>query len=404
MIVSASDVASIAADRGTTTDAIAEVFETSPHTAETAQSVGMIDQLDFLIRTMAVGAGLMLTALFVANDVRRHIKLPLIGIVIGSIGYLVNATPLMMATSPLDPLIDFVAISTPFWIWLFGRRLFEREPDRRALYGAVAVLLFGWLVGNFMPWTWPTGFLILHFALLFLIGDLVRVGVFERDDDLVEQRRVIRLWFPLLVAAQAGGILVFELFELAMGTGRLPIASLINCILILILMLFTGVALMRTDEVLPTEPRDDESLEESPPQLNLSPSEKVLHDKLTAAMDRGSYRTPGLTITALAAELDTPEHRLRALINKGLGYRNFSAFLNRHRVAEARTRLASAEDVDLPVLTIAMDLGYNSLPPFNRAFREETGSTPSEFRRSAFESDKGDEKQRVESEEATTQS
>ena len=364
----------------------------------------MIDQLDFLIRTMAVGAGLMLTALFVANDVRRHIKLPLIGIVIGSIGYLVNATPLMMATSPLDPLIDFVAISTPFWIWLFGRRLFEREPDRRALYGAVAVLLFGWLVGNFMPWTWPTGFLILHFALLFLIGDLVRVGVFERDDDLVEQRRVIRLWFPLLVAAQAGGILVFELFELAMGTGRLPIASLINCILILILMLFTGVALMRTDEVLPTEPRDDESLEESPPQLNLSPSEKVLHDKLTAAMDRGSYRTPGLTITALAAELDTPEHRLRALINKGLGYRNFSAFLNRHRVAEARTRLASAEDVDLPVLTIAMDLGYNSLPPFNRAFREETGSTPSEFRRSAFESDKGDEKQRVESEEATTQS
>lgn len=42
-------VASIAADRGTTADAIAEVFETSPHTAETAQSVGMIDQLGHVI-------------------------------------------------------------------------------------------------------------------------------------------------------------------------------------------------------------------------------------------------------------------------------------------------------------------------------------------------------------------
>ncbi|WP_249172004.1 helix-turn-helix domain-containing protein [Erythrobacter sp. JK5] len=67
-----------------------------------------------------------------------------------------------------------------------------------------------------------------------------------------------------------------------------------------------------------------------------------------------------------------------------MGYRNFSVFLNRHRIAEARKKLASREDVDLPVLTIAMDLGYNSLPTFNRAFRAETGTTPSEFRREAI--------------------
>ena len=70
--------------------------------------------------------------------------------------------------------------------------------------------------------------------------------------------------------------------------------------------------------------------------------------------------------------------------NQRLGYRNFSAFLNRYRIAEAREKLASREDVDLPVLTIAMDLGYNSLPTFNRAFRAETGTTPSEFRRQSF--------------------
>jgi AraC-like DNA-binding protein len=31
-----------------------------------------------------------------------------------------------------------------------------------------------------------------------------------------------------------------------------------------------------------------------------------------------------------------------------------------------------------------MDLGYNSLPTFNRAFRSETGTTPTEFRRKAI--------------------
>ncbi len=351
----------------------------------------MIEQTDYLIRMIAVGAGLMLIALFIANDVRAHIKLPLVGMVIGAIGYLINTTPLMMATSPLDPAIDFVAISTPFWIWLFARRLFEREPDRRFFWGAVGILLFGWFIGNFVPATWPAGFLILHFALLILIGDLVRVGLFERDDDLVEQRRTIRLWLPLLVAAQAGGILVFELIELAMGLdGRLPIANLINCTLILVLMLFAGIALLRTDADLLAVPEAEEPEEETPQPLNLSPSESVLHEKLSAAMADGAYREPGLTIAGLAEMLDTPEHRLRALINKRLGHRNFSAFLNRHRIAEAKERLSDKDAVDLPVLTIAMDLGYNSLTPFNRAFRSETGTTPSEFRRLAIGGDRSD--------------
>ena len=36
---------------------------------------------------------------------------------------------------------------------------------------------------------------------------------------------------------------------------------------------------------------------------------------------------------------------------------------------------------ELPILTIELDAGLNSLGPFNRAFGAETGMTPSEFRR-----------------------
>jgi len=104
-------------------------------------------------------------------------------------------------------------------------------------------------------------------------------------------------------------------------------------------------------------------------------------------MDGGFYREPGLTIASLAAHLDTPEHRLRALINQRLGYRNFSAFLNHYRIAEAKELLVDRNKIDLPVLTIAMDLGYNSLPTFNRAFRSVTGTTPSDFRRLMFNSE-----------------
>ncbi|MFM9829610.1 MAG: helix-turn-helix domain-containing protein, partial [Sphingomonas sp.] len=115
-----------------------------------------------------------------------------------------------------------------------------------------------------------------------------------------------------------------------------------------------------------------------------SPAEHVLNQKLEAAMASGVYRELGLTIGVLAGKLGVPEHRLRALINQRLGYRNFSAFLNEHRVAEAKALLASHEHVALPILTIAMDLGYGSLAPFNRAFRDAEGQAPSEFRRAAI--------------------
>jgi AraC-like DNA-binding protein len=96
------------------------------------------------------------------------------------------------------------------------------------------------------------------------------------------------------------------------------------------------------------------------------------------------YRQEGLTIAALAARLDLPEHRLRQAINEGLGHRNFNAFLNRYRIDEAKAALSDASQRDVPVLTIAMDAGFQSIGPFNRAFKADTGLTPTEFRRDAL--------------------
>jgi len=93
------------------------------------------------------------------------------------------------------------------------------------------------------------------------------------------------------------------------------------------------------------------------------------------------HRQEGLTIGGLAVMLRVPEYRLRQAINEGLGYRNFNAFLNRYRIDEAKAALADASQREVPVLTIAMDAGFQSIGPFNRAFKAETGMTPSEYRR-----------------------
>ena len=93
------------------------------------------------------------------------------------------------------------------------------------------------------------------------------------------------------------------------------------------------------------------------------------------------YRREGLGIGDLAARLGLPEHRLRRVINRGLGFRNFNEYLNSHRLADARQALADPAQRNVPILTIALDAGFQSLSPFNRAFKADTGMTPTEFRR-----------------------
>ena len=96
--------------------------------------------------------------------------------------------------------------------------------------------------------------------------------------------------------------------------------------------------------------------------------------------DEALYRREGLTIGTLARILGTQEHLLRRVINRHLGYRNFNVFLNNHRVEEAKAALADPAQAEVPVITIAMDAGFQSLGPFNRAFKAVTGVTPTEYR------------------------
>lgn len=62
------------------------------------------------------------------------------------------------------------------------------------------------------------------------------------------------------------------------------------------------------------------------------------------------------------------------------GYKNFNHFVNTLRVDEAKRLLKSSP---IPIIDVAFEAGFNSKPSFNRAFKELTGSSPSEYRRRA---------------------
>ncbi|OAO01475.1 hypothetical protein A8B75_01070 [Sphingomonadales bacterium EhC05] len=337
--------------------------------------------IDIIIRIMGVGASLLLLVILLAGAARPSLKIPLAGLVIGGASYLINSSGLAGSDLPFRRLIDLLSLITPFWIWLFARRLFERAPPRWLLALLGLTYLIGWSLAHFVDAGNGPGFYIIHFTSLALVADLIYVALSGLVDDLVYRRRLIRIYLPILIGLQSGGILIYELIFGNQDTNAL--VQTVNGILILALILFGGLALLRTDPDL-LMMTDDRNSDE-PKAASLSPSETVLKDKLRDAMANGVYRETGITIRSLAVHLDTPEHRLRNMINQKLGHRNFSSFLNGYRINEAKEKLADRNLVDLPILTIAMDLGYNSLAPFNRAFRAETGITPSDFRKAQID-------------------
>src|SRR5690625_577176 len=93
------------------------------------------------------------------------------------------------------------------------------------------------------------------------------------------------------------------------------------------------------------------------------------------------YLESDLTLPKLAEELDLSTHHLSQVINEMHG-KNFFNFINKYRVAEVKRKIQDPEFQNYSLLGIAYESGFNSKSAFNRVFKNVTGMTPSEYRRS----------------------
>lgn len=102
--------------------------------------------------------------------------------------------------------------------------------------------------------------------------------------------------------------------------------------------------------------------------------------KLDATLSRDDiYKRADLGLAALSETLNESPHYVSQVISQDLGT-TFYELVNARRIREAQRRLREAPTET--VLSIAMEVGFNSKSAFNSAFRRVTGMTPSDFRRS----------------------
>lgn len=303
-----------------------------------------------------------------------------------------SSTPLFEASVPRlwqAPLVG-VSVANAVLFWIFAAALFDDGFRLRAVHGgawlaaaALGTLNCGWLAGSDSAWApvtmaaqrmvAPAGAVLAAWAALA-----------HARSDLVEGRRRLR---RVLVAM---GV-VYTLAQLAARLGS-PDGRLSATVALVDVLAQLCIAAIAAWELLELS-RTDAPVGLMPAAPSVAPAATTAaaaapdpaEDRLAAALQeameqRHIYRSDNLSITSLAAQLAVPEYRLRRLINQRLGHRNFNAYVNGYRLAAARAALADPAQCARPILSIALESGFQSIGPFNRAFKADTGCTPSEFR------------------------
>ncbi len=337
-----------------------------------------MENLDTALRLMLIGQMILfIIVLAVRGPVR--LSLPLNLLIISVVAFLIKTSPeLLEVMSFAYWPIWFLTTTAAYFVWLCADSLFDLERPPKW-----AMIVFPLLTTNCMLFPLITGSVYPLIHGVALTASVVVIlhalySVYKGSlDDLFQPRRRYRLCFISCISLAATYIMIMELIFL--GRPEPGWVSLSNTFLIAAVLLAISVPLLtQPTDLLPDLTQPQLSATDNPES---SIVDQQIETALVSAMNDRAYARTGLTIRQLAEEIKTPEHQLRSVINQRLGYKNFSTYLNGFRIEEACKRLEDPEQVRTQVLTIALDTGFASLAPFNRAFRAHKGMTPTEYRK-----------------------
>ncbi|MED5430830.1 transcriptional regulator [Alcanivorax sp. MD8A] len=291
-------------------------------------------------------------------------------------------------------LLGDVMTTLPAAFWLLCLLAFSPKPEAKAHRAWVALALYSFIppalsrpFGAADPdaawWLHGLGFKIPQFAEYILILSGLWITAIHWRNDLVEGRRKLRI--ALLVSVGATLLCVTVSLNHGLDTSHL-VAGMVG-----VATLLVGFLLLKGQEGVLLD------LQKAPP-VSASSDVEVLPgtaeaenhtqdetDEIAAQLKQimeqeHFYRTEKLTLKKLADRMSLPEYRVRAIINGTFNYRNFNDYVNQMRIEEACDRLVS--EPATPIQNIALDIGYRTLSSFNRAFKELTQQTPTEYRQS----------------------
>lgn len=285
--------------------------------------------------------------------------------------------------APFSNIVAVAGSGACGWLWLFARSLFrEGKPiERWTIYAMTSIITVegaSSLIGTYPP----NGPMFEMYRVLVNAEAFVCIGAFVMvfaevfsgyNERLLKQERRFRQIFGLTFAAMIALTLlwVMNAGEDSFG-GQWKEAVLISCA-------FAGV--IGTRLCISFRQLNPLSASRKPKIVTKFAGDAILAKRIIQALQQDNkFATPELKVADLAELLGEHEYKVTQCITGSLGYRNFNQLINSHRIDSAKEALANPENNGRPILLVAFDCGFNSIGPFNRAFKRQVGMTPREYR------------------------
>lgn len=327
--------------------------------------------LNIALRLLAVSQLLLLGLLIAPSQNPMRVRVVALMLVAGVISYLIislaKQNPVLLAFYELLWLW-YPANITPSLLLLLVWFIFEEKccaPLWLTLIVAFDLLSSVWFyyhcIGLHVPPVWvPVS------KVLISIGAILVVWV-GRENDLIEVRCKVR---NLIVFAVGLIMSVIYITEIVTGFNISVMVSSIEAAFLFVLTLVCNYYFIKLYPHF--------QLVSVRPVIKEDSEDKVIIELLERMVSERLYTDHDLRVGSLAAMLNIPEYKLRKKINQKLGYRNFNQFVNHYRIEEASVKLL--EDGRLPVLSVALDVGFRSISSFNTAFQTQFGVSPTQYR------------------------
>lgn len=305
-----------------------------------------------------------------------------IGFIITVICYLIVDSAVVQQSVWLFTLVVTGALLVPVFFYMLTRAIFDD-------HFTFSKSIFIWFLIQLAPYfhLYLRNIVTLNEDLrqiLITLGKIISIGFIlaglftalkTKQGDLIESRLRFRNHFIIITAALIGITLIVELLPIVHRLSEaLQIIQRSSILALTAYFLINNFAL-KSGFFFKELPK------EKPAPVPVNDSLRL---KLEDLIDNNKiYRKEGLSIRELAELMNEQEYRLRRLINGELGFRNFNDFLNQYRVEDACSILSDPAQNRKTVLEIAYELGYQSIGPFNKAFKELKHTTPTTFRKAS---------------------
>ncbi|MGF1544252.1 MAG: helix-turn-helix transcriptional regulator [Parvularculaceae bacterium] len=285
----------------------------------------------------------------------------------------------------VGPIVAVGGAATCGWAWLFARALFRPTPPFEARHIAVVAAITAPAAMAQIPAAFPPDGAAMRLAgnamtlassaaLILIVAEALR-GL--QPSTPAPERR-FRLAFAGVFATMIGLCAVWLGHDPAQGPSA-AVKDLVraSCGAIAIVVV-AFVARYRFRHPAPAARR-------AKPAIAPDAEARALAERIRRRLDTDDlFKSPTLRVADLADALGEPDYKISRCVTGAMGYANFNRLINERRLAHAKAALADPRFAERSILAIALDSGFGSIGPFNRAFKEATGQTPRAYRADAI--------------------